>query len=243
VVQVVKRLFLGEVLTQQTVGVFVEASFPRVVRMGEKDLDSHYRPEVGMCCKLFAIIDCEGLLVAIGDFGERMECSKNEFRGALVLERICNQELGFALNEGADISLLSSSFDGVAFPIPDTGLLLDYSGPHIDETAIRYDATPILTGEAFAAFLVSLAKVLAEIFTIPNPCIYMLVDRLKGYMHLRSTWVFQFQPPSDLLGGMILTNSAFDLFHESLVASLGTWTGVSSTFAGCFICPMGKVES
>jgi len=180
--------------------MFVETTFPRMVRMGEKDLYPNCFPEFGMSCELFAVIDCESLLVALRDLCERMACSTYKFRGALVLERISNKELGLAVNEGPDVSLFSSSFDGVAFPIPDSGLFLDHSGTLIDETAIRDDATPILSREPFATFLAPLAKVLPKIFPLPNACVYMLVDRFIGNVHFRLPRVFQFETAGDLFG-------------------------------------------
>src|SRR5665213_4427529 len=126
-------LSLGEVLPEQAVGVFVDASLAWAVGMSEVDLDSGLLLEPLAACRFTSLVvgrgAAHGGLEAVEDVGEVL-CGG---LGTSIVELDQSDEEGGALDQGADAGAVHGALDEIAFPVSGDDALADLLWPVIDE--------------------------------------------------------------------------------------------------------------
>lgn len=223
--------------------MFVESSFPRMVRMSEVYLSFQRPAQALVQGELLAIVHCEGLAFVLRDGLEHGCSPAEEIRSPFPGQGIRDKELCLPLRESGYVSLFSGSFDRIPFPISDTFFPVDDGGALIDEYAVGDAASFVLSRPSVTTLFPSVAKMGFEISPSPDPRIDRLVNCLRGDVPLRVVRVLQLQSAGDLRGGMIFLQPSLDFGHEFGVVPLGSASGSLSTFLGCTIRRAGQVES
>src|SRR5271163_2723907 len=130
---------LWEVLSDEAVSVFVEAAFPRVIRLGKVGFGSQSRDDFGMGGEFFSVVVSNRFDAA----GERQkDASAGLHNGvcAVVGELGELGVFGLALDVRHDSALVTRADDRVGFPVADAAFLGDNGGALVDVHAIRDQA-------------------------------------------------------------------------------------------------------
>src|SRR5271155_1128797 len=131
---------LWEVLSDEAVSVFVEAAFPRVIRLGKVGFCSQSRDDFGMGGEFFSVV-VSNRFDATGEGQKDASAGLHNGVCAVVGELGELGVFGLALDVRHDSALVTRADDRVGFPVADAAFLGDNGGALVDVHAIRDQAT------------------------------------------------------------------------------------------------------
>src|SRR6202453_4468030 len=148
---------LGEVLSDEAIDVFADASFPGSMRMSEIDSDSSTFGECLMFAHLAALVKGHGeahlSLKAFEDPGKGPR-----YRGGLaILQPHQDAKEGFAFDQHADLRQIPLANDEVPFPVAWNQSISHFGRSLVDQGHVRNGSTPAVFTACRSAGLVSTA--------------------------------------------------------------------------------------
>ena len=195
---------LGQILAEQSVGVFVGAAFPGMVRRREVDAQSELPLDVLVAVELGAVIGSEGVDPV------RFVAEQLDHAGIGVLDcgtgqRPNSQQTTFAFDCGHH-ARLAPPMDGVDLPVPEAPSPLDNRGPILDRSFASQPTAAVLPAVALPLLFARAAQMTPQGATPslvrPDP----QIDRFVA--HHRTT--FQACAADDLLRTEVLAKQRFD---------------------------------
>lgn len=177
--EVTERRTLGQVLSDEAVGVLVGAAFPGVMGRGEEDGGVESMLDGLVAVKLDSVVEGEGAH-GMGFMGEeRDQASRGEVGGGSG-QRADADQAALALYDSGDAGR-ALPVNRVAFPVSDPAPLCDDGGALLKHPLAREASSTVILPIAFAAPLLGAPQVgpedAAALFILPDP----LVDRFVAH--------------------------------------------------------------
>ena len=168
---------LWEVLSDEPVGIFVEAPFPGSVGMGEVELGLELLSDALVEGELFAIVrsQCEDE-VAVRPEGLNDRVSDQISFGCFDVSQ--NEHFSFPFHHGNQSSLPSFPEDGVQFPVSDSRFLVNDRRPLVDADGVLDSPSPAFGFQAFTPLFPAEAEVVVEVTALALVSVDELVDGL-----------------------------------------------------------------
>jgi hypothetical protein len=111
-----------------------------------------------------------------GNWSESADRGLIQGQGRLVRHYFCQKKRGFPVNKGSYRGVFAGTFNGIALPIPRTGLLLDDFRRFVEGNTADYLPAAVLYPVSFAWFRVFLPEMDCERGVLCRFSIYMPVD-------------------------------------------------------------------
>ena len=172
-----KRLSFWEVLSDEAVGIFIEASFPGGVRMSEEELGLEFLSDALVEGELFAVVRCECEdEMAVRPEGLNDRVSDQISFGCFDMSQ--DEHFGFPFHHGNQSSLPSFPEDGVQFPVSDSRFLVNDRRPLVDADGVLDSPSPAFGFQAFTPLFPAEAEVVVEVTALALVSVDELVDGL-----------------------------------------------------------------
>jgi hypothetical protein len=123
---------LGQVLTQQAIGILVGAAFPGVVGMGEVDGEVEFLFEFERPGKLAAIVQSQTLPFLGRESADRLLKLSGHRRSGTGLDLAGDGIAAGPIHTRQHDAPVAFTEEGIAFPIPETLAFVGRGGPHLD---------------------------------------------------------------------------------------------------------------
>jgi hypothetical protein len=177
---------LGQILTQQAVGVLTGAPLPGTMRVAEVDAHAGVGRQFGMAGHFLSLVIGQALAQRRTD-GIELGCEGCQCRGSsgTFHARQQHQTAG-ALNEHADRGLVAGTLDEIAFPVARHDGVSDFRWAHVDADHVRDLTTAVHATTAWQARAVAMTQAgdeFAAEFT-PSMGIDDGINRSVGHVEL-----------------------------------------------------------
>ena len=193
----------GQILAEQTVGVFVRAAFPGVVGSGEVEGRAECAFEVLVAMELRSVVRGERTYpVRLG--GKQFDRASVGVLDGRAGQRADADQAALALDDGHDAGL-APTMDGIDLPVAVARAAFDDRRALLDHTLSGQSATAIMAGVALAPPFLRTAQVAPErspVLPVPPD---VQVDRLVTH----DRRVFASQPTDDLRRTPVLLKQCF----------------------------------
>ena len=177
--EVTERSTLGEVLSDEAVGVLVGAAFPGVMGSGEEDGGVESMLDGFVAVKLDSVVEGEGVH-GMGLVGEECNQASGGKVGGGPGHRADADQAALALDDGGDAGR-ALPVNRVAFPVADPAPLCDDGRALWEHPLAREPSSTVVLPIAFAAPLLGAPQVgpkdAAALFILPDP----QVDRFVAH--------------------------------------------------------------
>src|SRR5829696_2890264 len=150
----------GEILAEETVGVFVGAALPGVVRGGEVEASVQAARDVLEAVEFGAVVGSEGE-DGVGLVVEEGDNPAGGGSGSRAGKLADANEAAFAFDGGGDAGL-AAAMDSVEFPVADASAAVHDGGALVDHGLTSEAATAVVAPIAFAPAFLRAAQVLPE---------------------------------------------------------------------------------
>ena len=214
VVEVSQVGFLREVLTDESVGVFVGASLPRTVGIGEVDVGLEEFFKVFESGKFFSVVEGECADEARGHSSEGVLDGLVDGAGFEVRDGCRQEDARLAFDEGDEPSFVVRAVHGVAFPMPGTEARVDGSRSLGDTHTPRNESSFLMRVAAALAFSVPLPKRFVEIALGAFIRVNKGVNAFMRNAHRRVARKISAQRVRDLFGRPFLAQLGGDEFAQ-----------------------------
>jgi hypothetical protein len=191
---------LGEILTDQAIGIFVEATLPGMVRCSEVEVGAGGLFDFAVLMELGAVVGGEGSDVA-GLALDQGDDAFVQFVGCAGFEFADEGVFGFAFDHAEDAVVVVGADNGVDFPVAESGTVFGAGWTLGDVAFSRQDAAGIDGAVAFTALFAGLAQMGIEVAAVE---VVIPDEAVDGFMADREDPV-PAQPAGDLLGAPIQT--------------------------------------
>ena len=181
----------GHVLTQKSVGIFVGASLPGMIRMCEEDLQAKPAFEFGRTGELTPIVQCEAVAFRAGQSADSPPQALSNRLCGTAPELSCDQIAAGAVHAGQNIPFASFTHNRIAFPITESPAFFSLLWPLINR-AFSHNLTP---AGGFAVWLTSGfsgnsqegTEPKGPLWITPNPAVDRRMTDSQAFKGRRST--------------------------------------------------------
>jgi hypothetical protein len=177
--EVTERRTLGQVLSDEAVGVLVGAAFPSVMGIGEEDGGIESMLDGFVAVKLDSVVEGDGVH-GMGLVGEERDQTSGGEVGGGPGHRADADQAALALDDGGDAGR-ALTVNRVAFPVSDPAPLCDDGGALLEHPLAREASSAVVLPVALAAPFLSAPQVgpedAAALFILPDP----QVDRFVAH--------------------------------------------------------------
>ena len=177
---------LGQILTQQAVGVLAGAALPGAMRVAEINAHAGVGRQVGMPCHLLALVVGQALAQRRTD-GIELGREARQRRGSsgIFHAREQHQAAG-ALDQHTDCGLVASALDEVTFLMARHDTILDFRRAHVDADHVGNLATAVSTASAWQARAVAMTQAGNEFAAqfAPGMGVDSGIDGVRGHLEL-----------------------------------------------------------
>ena len=224
---------LGQILTQQAVGVLVAAALPGAVRVGEVDRHTGAQGQRVVVTHLLALIVGQRLaqggrdaLQGLAEAGQRVGSA-----GAAHLGQ--HHEAAAALDQRADRRTIAGALDQIALPVARDQPVFDLGRAHVDALPVRNLAPPVLTAAARLARAATLSQAGDELLAqlASRGHVDRAVDGLVRHPVVRPIGEGPRQYPGDLLRRPARQQQLMDHRPQRRVVELAQHPRFASTAA------------
>lgn len=177
--EVTERRTLGQVLSDEAIGVLVGAAFPGVMWSGEEDGGVESMFDGFVAVKLDSVVESDGAH-GMGFMGEERDQASGGEVGGGPGQRADANHAALTLYDGSDAGR-ALTVNRVAFPVADPAPLCDDGGALLEHPLAREASSTVILPIAFAAPLLGAPQVGPEdataLFILPDP----QVDRFVAH--------------------------------------------------------------
>lgn len=211
-----KILLLGDILSDQSIHVFVCRSFPGSIGMSKKEINPQGTSHPLMISKLLDNICRKGVQMICNRLKQLNNRITHLVRCALI--NLGQQaKTRFAIGQGYNGLAVSFDDDGIHFPTANPGAFRNDCWALFNAHPIGYSAAPVITVISFTALLLVAQvtiQITSRLFIRQDVLVYPFMTDLERMMPP--------QPSSDLLRAPILTqfqlNPVPQFFRDALAA-------------------------
>jgi len=159
-----------------------------------------------MLCELFAVVECYGVTLILE--GRQQACCNSRYAVGMLTTNMPGQYIArLSLGECDQSTAMILADDGIAFPVADTRLLINYFRAIINADTVFNHATSLLPTRVTLAALFLATQVTAKVAAVTLVGIDMLVDCFMA--DLKAS--FQLKPVGSLLWAQIFPYQPIDL--------------------------------
>jgi hypothetical protein len=149
---------LGQILTQQAVGVLTRATLPGTMRVAEVDAHAGVGRQFGMAGHFLSLVIGQALAQRRTDGIELGREGRQRGSGSGIFHARQQHQTAGALNEYADRGLVAGTLDEIAFPVARHDAVSDFRRAHVDADHVGNLATAIGAAIARQARAVSMTQ-------------------------------------------------------------------------------------
>lgn len=149
---------LGQILTEQSVGVLVDAALPRAVRISEVDLDAGDLGKPLVLRHFASLIASHGKpALRIDAHEDGAEAGHDRLGGRVVHLSQCHEQRG-SFDQRSYCGGVACAFDQVAFPVSSDDVIIDFRGPQMNASHVGNSAPAVFASGARTAALERLSQ-------------------------------------------------------------------------------------
>ena len=214
VVEVSQVGFLREVLTDESVGVFVGASLPRTVGIGEVDAGLEEFFELFEFGKFFSVVQGQGADESLGHILEGGLDGLVDGAGFEIGDGRGHENACLAFDECHDAAFVMCPVNGVAFPVSRTHPCIDGGRSLMDTCTSRNEASFSMRVATALALAMALAKLFIQVAFRAFIRINKGVNALIRNAHRRIARKMFGQRVRDLFGRPFLAQLGSNVFAK-----------------------------
>lgn len=195
----------GQVLTDQSVRVFVGSPLPRVMRVGEIEARAALSFDVLIVVKFRSVVSGDGMDAGRMFANEPGRSGCHRFHGAV--RQLADQGVaGLPLYQGDDAVLASRTHDGIDLPVANLTTVVDGCWPFTDVPLARDASTAIVAAVPLATLLGRATQVGVE----PSATFLVFPDVFVDCLVTDRQQAATFEMPGNLLRAPQVRQQAFD---------------------------------
>ena len=187
-------------MSDKTVGIFVAASLPGTVGIGEVDAYAKEFFELFEASEFFSVVESEGADELRGDTSEGVLDGLVDSASFEVRDGSCHQDACLAFDEGDDVSFVVRAVNGVAFPRFRTEPCIDRGRLLSDTHTPRNEPSFLMRVPAVLTFSMALSEFFIEIAIRPFVRVNRGVNAFIRNAHRPVAWERSAQSMGDLFG-------------------------------------------
>jgi len=214
---------LGQVLTQEAIGVLVGSTFPGMVGMREVDGQIESAFQLDRTGELAAVVQRQTATFLGGQSADRPVELLGDRPGGAGMDLSCHDVAAGAIHAGDEVSLASFADDGVAFPIAEPGAFVGLFGAFVDgpfaEDLALTRGFAIGLATWFSSNPQERTELMGPLGIGPDPAIDGGVTDRKAHEVRRGTVR---ESAGDLLGRPAVGQSFGDVSHQMTVSGPGS---------------------